>query len=58
MCEKGEMWLAPVTQGCLAGLIVGYWTGEDDEEDVEAEAEGRDIGEVLEALSRSSVDWE
>ena len=45
-------------QGCLAGLMVGYCTGEDDVEDMEAVAEERDIGEVRDALSRSSVDCE
>ena len=34
----------------MAGRMVGYWTGEEALEEV--------LGEVLEALSRSSVDWE
>lgn len=46
---------APVTQGCLAGRIVGYWTGVEETEEV---AEETDTGEVLEALSKSSVDCE
>ena len=38
--------------------MVGYWTGEEAAEDVDPVAEERDIGEVLDALSKSSVDCE
>lgn len=37
--------------------MVGYWTGEEDTEE-EVVAEDTDTGEVLDALSKSSVDCE